>query len=522
MKRRQFVQTCGIAAGAMGLSGFNEPKPRRKPNILFIFADQMRTMELGCYGGEQVKTPNLDRLARDGVLFKKAFSTDPVCSPFRAMLMTGNFPLKNGMVCNDHFLRSPTPYFAEVCKSAGYKTGYIGKWHIDGYGRTSYIPPERWRGFDYWRTLECTHQYFSSEYFHQYEKKRRTWAGYDAVSQTDEACSYINEMPKSDVFCLVLSWGPPHDPYIAPPEYMERFSVDKIQLRKNVNDFAPAEKMWNECNTELPEEFQKARDHIMPILKDPENVEIKNWYKGYYAAIETLDDCMGKILQTLEKKGELDNTIIVFTSDHGDNLGSHRQHGKEMPFEESISIPFLIRYPEKIKPGTKTDALLAPVDMMPTVLALADIQCPDIDGKDISAAAIGEDSNVQDALLIMKPVWIGNNWIMNGNGPWRGVRTKRHTYARKSDTLKPWMLFDNEKDPWQLNNLVDDPSNANLVKTLDAKTNELLGLAGDPENPLFFANLIQEERNKHGQYDRHQAFFPVYAEAGSGFKKYFP
>jgi len=258
----------------------------------------------------------------------------------------------------------------------------------------------------------------------------------------------------------------------------------------------------------------------MPWLQNKSNDEVKKWYCGYYAAIEALDDCMGTLLKTLEDSGELDNTIIVFTSDHGDNLGSHRQYGKNMPYEEAISIPFLIRYPEKINPGTKTDALLAPIDMMPTVLSLAGIDCPIVDGKDLSTAARGKGKDDRDALLLIKPLWLSVNWITNGNGPWRGVRTHRYTYARKSDSLKPWMLFDNETDPFQLINLVNDPAYAGVVKKLDTRTNELLVLAGDPENPIFFANLIQEERDKHGQPSRHRAFFPVYTEPGSGFKRY--
>lgn len=232
-----------------------------------------------------------------------------------------------------------------------------------------------------------------------------------------------------------------------------------------------------------------------------------------------LDDCLGRILATLDKRGELDHTVIVFTSDHGDNLGSHRQYGKDLPYEESISIPFLVRYPPKINPGVVTDALLSPVDMMPAILSLAGVPCPEVDGKDISAAARGRDENKQDALLLMRPYWLGTNWITNGTGPWRGVRTKRHTYARRSDSLKPWMLFDNQMDPLQMHNLVNDPAHAALVKELDAKTDELLKLAGDPENPLFFANLIQEERNARGQPDRRPCFFPDFVEPGTDFKE---
>src|SRR5210317_1348611 len=125
-----------------------------KPNIVFVFADQLRSHELGCYGNDQIHTPNMDRLAAEGVRFTNAISTHPVCGPYRGMLMTGNWPMKNGMVQTDHFLRNPSPYFAEVCKSAGYNTGYIGKWHLDGYDRQGYIPPERRLGFDYWKALE--------------------------------------------------------------------------------------------------------------------------------------------------------------------------------------------------------------------------------------------------------------------------------------------------------------------------------------------------------------------------------
>jgi len=488
----------------------------QKPNILFVFADQLRSHALGCYGNDQLSTPNIDRLAEEGVLFTNAISTAPVCGPFRGMLMTGNFPMKNGMVLTDHFLRNPTPYFAEVCQSAGYRTGYIGKWHLDGYDRGGYIPPERRLGFEYWRALECTHNYFDSKYYHQDEKEARVWQDYDAISQTDVACEYIAQQ-KDKPFCMFLSWGPPHDPYKAPAEYEKRFENKKITVRENVNDFETAERMWRECDTEVPERWHDWRKRNSLRMSDNNNTQIEKDYRGYYAAIETLDDCLGKILAELAKTGQLDNTIIVFTSDHGDNLGSHRQLGKQLPFEESISIPFLIRYPEKIEPSTISDALLSPVDMMPTVLSFAGVPCPEVDGKDISAAAMGRDMDMQDAVLIMKSIPLSVNWITNGNGAWRGVRTKRYTYARKSDTRIPWMLFDNLLDPFQMNNLIDEPAFSELQKKLDKTTDELLEQAGDPEDPEFFARLIQKERNEHGVHDRWKELMPPHVEPGSPF-----
>jgi arylsulfatase A-like enzyme len=511
MHRRKFIGCCGAASVLPALGSATTTRP----HILFVFADQLRSMDLGCYGG-QVHTPNMDRLAREGVLFSRAFSTAPVCSPFRAMLMTGNFPMKNGMVYNDHFLRNPTPCFAEACATAGYQTGYIGKWHIDGRGREAYIPPERRRGFDFWRTLECTHNYHHSPYYHQDETRPRVWKGYDAIAQTEAACGFIREKQNAGPFCLFLSWGPPHDPYIAPPEYMRRFKSKPLTLRPNVDDFAAAEKMWKESDTALPARYAPVRETFHRKLMDRSNRAVYEWYRGYFAAIETLDDCLGRLLQTLETTGLLDRTLIVFTSDHGDNLGSHRQYGKQLPYEESISIPFLARYPAKIPAGTRTDALLAPVDMMPTVLSLADVPCPAVDGKNVSGAAIGRDAGVQDAVLIMKTTWVSTNWISNGNGPWRGVRTARYTYARRSDTGKPWMLFDNETDPYQMDNLVAQPAYAALVAQLDARTTALLRAAGDPEDPLRIATLIRDERRRQGLPDRDD-LFPEDIPPGSGF-----
>jgi len=491
-----------------------------KPNIVFVIADQFRSMEMGCYGGTGVKTPNFDKLASEGVRFKHAISTAPICSPYRAMMLTGNYPVKNGMVTNDHFMKNPTPYFAEACKAAGYKTAYVGKWHIDGYSRTGYIPKDRRHGFDYWKVLECTHNYNSSSYYSQDEKTPRKWKGYDSVDQTRDACEYIKKQSGDEPFCLFLSWGPPHNPYYAPKKYMDQIKLKDIKLRKNVSDFPAAEKMYKESNFILGGSYPKSRSVRLPFMLDKNNVEIRNWYKGYYAAIATLDDLFGQVIKTLKENGKLDNTIIVFTSDHGDNLGSHRQHEKELPYEESISVPLIIRYPSKIKAGIETDALLSPIDIMPTLLSLANIPCPLVDGKDLSGAAEGKNENIRDAVLIMKASWLGSIYATSGAGPWRGVRTKDYTYARKSDTKKPWLLFDNNKDPYQLNNLVDSVRYADLVLKLDEKTNEMLIEANDPEDPVFFSKLIQEERKQHGFMEEKSGTFPTYVKPGSPFTKY--
>ena len=477
-----------------------------QPNILFVFADQLRPHNLGCYGDALVETPNFDRLAKEGVRFSHAISTHPVCGPFRGMLMTGNFPIKNGLILTDHYLKNPDPYFAEVCQASGYRTGYIGKWHLDGAGRKAYIPPERRLGFEHWRALECTHKYFESEYYHDDERSTRTWEDYDAISQTEDACQYIEK--QDDPFCLFLSWGPPHGPYDAPQSYMEKWKGRDFPLRENVDDFSTGEKLWEQCDTTLPKRYEGMRAGFKERQLDKGNAVYREQTIGYLASIEVLDDCMGKILKTLETQEKLENTIVVFTSDHGDNLGSHRQTGKQLPFEESISIPFIIRYPEKCTPGQVCEKFMRPIDMMPTLMNLAGVPCHEVDGQ----AVILNDKEVGDecdGVLIQKCLALSTNWIANGNGPWVGVRTKTHTYARLTNSNTPWMLFDNIKDPYQMSNLIGNIENAEIQKKLDEKTTDLLSQAGEPEDPEAYARIIREECEAKGDSSRGEELIPT-------------
>ena len=210
-------------------------KKTEKPNIVFVFADQWRAQSMGYAGNPDIKTPNLDKLALEGVSFSNAISTSPVCTPYRAMLLTGKYVLKNGMFMNDISLYPDSESFAKLFKQQGYNTAYIGKWHLDGNGRSSFIPKERRQGFEYWKVLECSHSYNNSNYWGN-DDELHTWEGYDAEAQTDDAIAYIEEQSKSkNPFCLILSWGPPHAPYnTAPKEFQDLYENIDIQIRPNV------------------------------------------------------------------------------------------------------------------------------------------------------------------------------------------------------------------------------------------------------------------------------------------------
>jgi len=466
----------------------------QKPNILFVFADQLRSHELSCYGGKNIKTPNLDRLADEGLRMTNAVSTYPICSPFRGMLLTGLYPLHSGVSNNDHPLNPELPSFAKACKDVGYQTAYIGKWHLDGQGRSSYIPKERRLGYDYWQALECTHNYFKSLYYENDAMEPEYWEGYDAESQTRSAKEYIKNRDPDKPFFLTLSWGPPHDPYIAPKKYNDQVYADELVLRENLKEHEIVDELQNNPRFILPDKYVERYQKFRELARDEQI--IRERYAGYLSAILSLDDYFGDLMKTLEEEGILDNTIVVFSSDHGDQLGSHQFYGKNTPFAESISIPFLLRYPKAVKAETVSDALLAPVDMFPTIFGLAGLDHAEVDGINLSKIVTGQSEDIREAVLLMNLTHFNNTSLINGLDTYRGLQTKQYTYARYDDG-SPWLLFDNNKDPFQMRNLINDPKYGELIDQFNRKVDDLLIKAGDSENTRqIYDRIIKENPNR--------------------------
>jgi arylsulfatase A-like enzyme len=440
--RRQFLHTAAVGTASVALlqrfcpaENVGKENSVVRPNLVFIFADQWRVQATGYAGNKDVETPNLDRLASQSINFSNAVSGCPVCSPYRASLMTGQYWLTHGIFYNDKPLNPDAVTIGKVYYKAGYETGYIGKWHIDGHGRSSFIPKERRQGFEFWRVCECTHDYNHSLYYGDTSVKQY-WDGYDAIAQTREAQKYIRDHAKSP-FVLFMSWGPPHAPYqTAPEKYRSMFTdKSKIFLHPNVPDSLK----------------EKARQDLA----------------GYYAHIAALDDCIGDVLDTLRECRIEENTIFVFTADHGDMLYSQGQTKKQKPWEESVRVPFLLRYPAVHgKSGKTIDMPINTPDIMPTLLGLSGIAIPEsVEGKDFSGVIEGTELPDNDAALIMCPVPFHQWSYGRGGREYRGIRTRRYTYVR--DLKGPWLLYDNKSDPYQLKNLCNEPDYAQIQQKLD-------------------------------------------------------
>lgn len=418
-----------------------------QPNILFVFGDQWRAQATGYAGDPNVRTPNLDRLAAQSLHFTRAVANCPVCSPWRASLMTGQYPLTHGVFVNDVPIRGEPAYLAECFTQAGYDTAYIGKWHIDGHGRSAYIPPERRKGFEYWKVRECTHDYNHSFYYAS-GPQRLWWKGYDALAQTRDAEAYIRGRAADRPFFLMLSWGPPHNPYPTAPEAFRRlYDPAALDLRPNV-----------------PLEM---------------HADARKWLAGYYAHCSALDWCMGELLRTLDETGASENTLVVFTSDHGDMLGSHGARNKQRPWDESIRVPMLLRWPVRFgNQGRIIDTPINAPDLMPTLLGLAGLPVPGtVEGKDFAPFLRGESKAPDDAAFIELPVCFHQFAYHKGGRDWRGLRTRRYTYVVDHDG--PWMLYDNEMDPYQMKNVVNDPEYALIQGELDTGLRARLAVRGD-------------------------------------------
>ena len=356
-----------------------------RPNLIYVFADQLRYQSCGYAGDSNELTPNIDRLASKGVDFCNAVSGSPMCAPYRASLFTGKYASSTGMAINELRMNPNHDCFGHVLHRSGYRTNYIGKWHLwaNQLGKhhdsqNSYIPPGPHRlGFDGdWSAYNFHHTYFDT-YYHRDSPEKITIEGYEPDGQTDLAIEYLESASKeNNPFALFLSIGTPHDPWNennVPAEYYDMFRDVEFSLPPNYRDENdPYGDTW-------------------AMMSDAERTKIPEWMRVYYAMTTNLDWNIGRLMKAIENLGLSDDTIFVFTSDHGEMFGAQGRKAKNIFYEESVRIPFLIRWDNQISNGHTTDVCLNTPDIMPTLLAMMDLPIPeDVEGTDLSPAAFNQ------------------------------------------------------------------------------------------------------------------------------------
>jgi arylsulfatase A-like enzyme len=453
-------------------------QPPKKPNILVIMVDQVRAQAVSCYGGENIQTPAIDKLAQEGIMFTNAISTVPVCTPFRSMFMTGRHPQTTGHVINFLRTRHDEISIADAFNAAGYKTANVGKWHLHtgmfpniSIGR-DFVPEGRDRlGFQWWRGYNF-HEIYYDGFYNLDDWKVEKWDGYETEALSDMAIQFMEANREHPFFC-VLSVHQAHytKGKFAPEKYYEMLP-EEIILRKN-------------------------------IPQDKINDRLLKYYRDYYAMILAIDDMVAKITDYLDNANLDGNTLLMFVSDHGTEGGSHGNgfFHKKMPYSESFDIPLIVRYPGVIKAGAKSNVLIAPVDIFPTLCGLTGTDIPrSVEGYDLSDSWLNKtDAFEQNGVLTMN-FTKGYDYCEDGE-EWRGIRTKKFNYARWKNGLVE--LYNLEEDPFEMNNLAKDEKYAAVAQRMENMMLRLMKKRGDTfpkgsEYNKWFDNQRRVIRNAYG------------------------
>lgn len=459
----------------------------KKPNLIYIIADQLRYQSVGYAGDKKAQTPRIDALCRESIDMCNAVSGHPVCAPYRASLFTGKYTTSTGMVINEIRMNTHHKAFAHVLNDGGYNTSYIGKWHMYAAElghhyepRNSFIPkgPDR-LGFDgYFAAYNFHHEFYGEHaYYHLDTPDKIYCEGYEPDAQTDMAIEQIKSLSGQDKpFALFLAVGTPHDPWTpdnVPAEFLEKFKDTEFTLPENY----------------LPDNDPHADNWAK--LSDEERAELTEWMRVYYAMTANLDWNVGRIVDTVDALG-LDDTIIVFTSDHGELFGAHGRRAKNIFYDEAVRVPFLIRS-KGVDPHV-CNVSFNTVDVMPTLFGMMDLPIPQaVEGKDFSSV-IANSAMEMDPMEGSLMMCTGPTAVFGDGQEWRAYRNGQYTYAIfKIDGME--FLFDNQADPLQMNNLIHDPAHSSIAEDLKKRMWAEMDRIGDTfENNTYYEKNWIEDR----------------------------
>jgi len=465
---RQAMRTLTLTIIIFSACLWNASAADKQPNVLILIADQLRYQSIGLTD-ERAITPNIDKLASQGMLYENFVASTPVCSAFRASLMTGKYASSTGVVVNELRMNPNHDTYAHVLKKAGYKTDHIGKWHLWAHRAgghagaiNNYVPPGPYRmGFDdYWAAYNFGHHNFNYSYWTDSPEETKTRGEFKSTHFTDLAIARLKEHAKSeDPFAMVVAYSPPHDPFTmgnCPRAFYEPFANMDFPLPSTWKD-TPDPLMDRNTNP------KRWLSHWKPNLE--------NMMRAYYGMTSALDHEIGRIMQVLEETGLAGDTIVIFVSDHGEMFGAQGRVFKMTFYEESARVPFIIRWPGTIPAGARSDACMATPDIMPTFLGLCRQKIPPaVEGMDLSEITLGRKGPEPEFALLQG---MGHTFLWKDGFEWRAIRNKQYTYARYLLDGRE-LLFDNKNDPKQKVNLATNPSYKTKLTGLRKQLNKKL------------------------------------------------
>lgn len=510
----------------------NESQTKERPNVLYIMADDMTTQAISAYGGiykDIAPTPNIDKLAAEGMLFQNVMCTNAICGPSRAAILTGNMSHLNGYYKNEsggQFDASKWT-FPQAFQADGYQTSLFGKWHLGsepvGFDDFKFHANAGQQGF-YWNPL----------YNHNGKKIKEK--GYATNLTTDAALDWLtNGRDSEKPFMMLLQFKAPHRPWQPDTKYETLWDDIEMPYPSTFNDDYKGREL-TAGNTEMTMDYLSRRDMKLPEPKNlkgkeklkwafygakrgeivqPEGMtdeEGKKWryqiyIKDYLACIKSVDDNIGRVMNYLKENGLEENTMIVLTSDQGFYLGDHGFFDKRFIYEESLRMPFMIKYPKKIKAGSINKDIITNLDFAPTLLEVAGIKKNNkMQGKSFASMLEGRNEKGWRQSMYYHyyefPFW-------HHVQPHYGVRTERYTLAHFYYNIDQWELYDLEKDPKQMNNVINDPNYTKVIPELKTELKQLMQHYGNDLSleefrkisDKDFGSIVKDKKNEENVQD---------------------
>jgi arylsulfatase A-like enzyme len=471
-------QALGLMAAA---PAFGAPRPR--PNILYIMADDHASHAISAYGSRINKTPHLDRLAQGGMRMNNVFCTNSICTPSRAAILTGQYSHRNGVYTLNDQIDPARDNAAKQMQAAGYQTAMIGKWHLGT------MPT----GFDHWNILPGQGVYYDPVFIDRDGKKQHK--GYCTDLIADFSLEWLRARDRSKPFFLMCHHKAPHRPWDPAPKYAQLFDGQTIPEPDNLYDHYEGKPASVAQVKMRVGEDSMERDVKRKIPPDLKGDALRKWayqyyIKDYLRCIQSVDDNVGRLLDYLDQDGVAEDTIVIYTSDQGFFLGDHGWYDKRLMYEESLRMPFLVRYPRAIRPGTTNDDIVLNIDFAPTFLDYAGRRAPgQMQGRSFRSNLEGRTPGNWRRGMYYR------YWMHNSNDhhvpAHYGLRTREwkliYYYgkplnmkgANEPATTPDWELFDMKNDPREMKNLYHDPAHAATVKRLKAELDRLQREVGD-------------------------------------------
>ena len=536
------ISLCLLPAAVGSVScGNGAEEETRRPNILFIMTDDHTTQAMSCYGGRLIQTPNMDRIAGEGIRFDNCYATNALSGPSRACILTGKFSHENGFTDNASIFDGDQQTFPKLLQQAGYQTAIVGKWHLIS-------EPQ---GFDWWSVLSGQGEqgdYYSPDFWEKDGDTTRnvTCEGYVTDVVTDKAISYIQGRDKDRPFCLMLHQKAPHRNWMPSPKNLGIFNDTVFPEPENLFDdysgrgeAARSQDMslehtftedWDlklltgdemranpsnrlaQVYLRMPEDVQRKWDSVYAgriaeyrsgKLSGKELVRWKyqQYMRDYLATVLSVDEGIGRVLECLEKEGELDNTIVVYTSDQGFFLGEHGWFDKRFMYEECQRMPLIVRYPKAIKAGSVSSALCMNVDFAPTFLDFAGVEIPsDIQGESLKRVLENGGKTPEDW---RKAVYYHYYEYPAEHSVKRhyGIRTDDFKLIHFYNDIDQWEMYDLKNDPKEMSNIFDSEEYASTRDSLLDLLRDVQKQYGDDDpdetvKVLFHGDRRYVERSK--------------------------